>query len=76
MPLDSLVLMLWPNDRDQLLGQLTLGAITINAAAVQPVMESRGLAARLPLVAPLAPGQRVDLAVDFTTRADDGVRPR
>jgi hypothetical protein len=70
--LDSLMLMLWPNDSDQYLGQLTLGAVTVDGAPVQPVMESRGLAARLPLSAPLAPGQRADLAVDFTGRADAG----
>ena len=71
--LDSLMLMLWPNDSDQYLGHLTLGAVTLNGAPVQPVMESRGLAARLPLSTPMPPGQRVDLAVDFTGRADAGV---
>ncbi len=73
--LDSLMLMLWPNDSDQYLGQLTLDAVTINDAPVQPLMESKGLAARLPLSTPLAPGQRVDVAVDFTARADAGMKP-
>jgi len=71
--LDSLVLMLWPNDSDQYLGRLTLGAVTVGGAPVQPSLESRGLAARLPLTTALAPGQRVDLSVDFTGRANDGV---
>jgi hypothetical protein len=71
-PLDSLMLMLWPNDSDQYLGQLTLGAVTVGGAPVQPAMESRGLAARLPLSTPLAPGQHADLAVDFTARANAG----
>ena len=71
--LDSLVLMLWPNDSDQYLGQLTLGAVTVDGAPVQPAMESRGLAARLPLASPLAPGQRVDLSADFSARADAGL---
>jgi len=73
VPLDNLMLMLWPNYSDEYLGQLTLGAVTVAGAPVQPVMESRGLAARLPLAAPLAPGQRVDLSAEFTTRADPGV---
>ncbi len=71
-PLDSLMLMLWPNDSDQYLGALTLGAVSVGGAPVQPVMESRGLAARLPLAAPLAPGHRVDLSVDFSARANAG----
>ncbi len=72
--LPDLMLMLWPNDSDEYLGQTTLGDVTINGAPVQPQSESKGLAARLPLSAPLAPGQHVDLAVAFTTRADDGVQ--
>ena len=72
--LPDLMLMLWPNDSDEYLGQTTLGAVTIDGAAVQPKSESKGLAARLPLSTPLAPGQHVDLAVAFTTRADDGVQ--
>jgi hypothetical protein len=72
MSLDSLYLMLWPNDSDQYLGQLTLGAVSVGGAPVQPVLESRGLAARLPLSTPLAPGQRLDLEAEFTARADSG----
>ena len=70
--LDSLMLMLWPNDSDQFLGHVTLGAVTVGGASVQPSLESRGLAARLPLATPLAPGQRVDLTADFTAQANDG----
>ena len=44
--LPDLMLMLWPNDSDEYLGQTTLGAVTIDGAAVQPKSESKGLAAR------------------------------
>ena len=70
--LKDLVLMLWPNDNDQYRGQMTLGVVTVDGAAVAPVLESRGLAARLALSTPLAPGQHADLSVEFTTRADAG----
>src|SRR5262249_19023334 len=70
--LPDLMLMLWPNDSDQYLGQLTLGAVAIDGTQVQPQSESKGLAARLPLITPLAAGQHLDLSVEFTTRADAG----
>jgi hypothetical protein len=72
LPLGSLMLMLWPNDSDQYLGALKLGAVSLDGVAVQPVLESRGLAARLPLAAPLASGARVDLAADFVATAKAG----
>jgi aminopeptidase N len=66
------VLMLWPNDSDQYLGSLTLGAVTVDGAPVQPALESRGLAARLPLATPLAPGQKVEVSAEFSAVANDG----
>jgi hypothetical protein len=73
LPLSTLMLMLWPNDSDEYLGQMTLGTVTVGGAPVTPNIESRGIAARLPLAQPLAPGQTVDVAADFTTRAEAGL---
>jgi hypothetical protein len=72
MSLDSLYLMLWPNFRDQYLGGLTLGTVSVAGSVVQPVLEDQDLAARIPLSTPLKPGARLDLQADFTTRADAG----
>lgn len=71
--LGELYLMLWPNHADQYLGSLDLGAVTVAGAAVTPVMEHAGLAARLPLAAPLAPGASIDLRAEFTVQARGGV---
>ena len=73
MSLDSLYLMLWPNYRDQYLGGLTLGTVSVGGSVVQPVLEDQDLAARIPLGAPLRLGARLDLQVDFTDQADAGV---
>src|SRR5262249_31503079 len=73
LPLSTLMLMLWPNFSDEYLGQMTLGAVTVDGAPVRPSLETRDTAAPLPAAQPLAPGQTVDVDADFTTRANAGL---
>lgn len=71
--LTELYLMLWPNAPNQYLGSLTLGAVTVDRQPVEPVLEYDGLAARLPLTDPLAPGASLDLKVNFQAQARPGL---
>lgn len=71
--LDDIYLMLWPNGGAQYLSRMRLGRVTVAGLEVQPVMESDDLAARLPLPAPLAPDESVDLSAEFTVEAFPGV---
>ncbi len=72
-PLTELYLMLWPNERHQYLGSMTLGTVTVANEDVTPVLEYDDLAARLPLAEPLAPGDSVDLKANFTVQARPGL---
>ncbi len=71
--LNEVVLMLWPNHPTQYLGSLALGRVTVAGVEVTPVLEQGDLAARLPLAAPLAPGEQVELSAEFTAQAGGGV---
>lgn len=71
--LTELYLMLWPNERYQYLGEMALGAVRVAGALVEPELEQRGLAARLPLAEPLAPGAAIDLEAEFVTQAEPGL---
>jgi hypothetical protein len=71
--LEDVVLMLWPNHPTQYFGDMALGTVTVAGTAVEPAFENDDLAARLPLAAPLAPGEHVDLSADFTVHATSGV---
>lgn len=72
-PLDELYLMLWPNHPTQYLGRLDLGSVTVGGAVVEPELEHAGLAARLPLATPLAPGDQIDLSAAFIAEAYGGL---
>jgi hypothetical protein len=71
--LSELYLMLWPNLPGDYLGSMSLGQVSINGVPVTPVLEHDGLAARLPLQQPLAPGAQVEVLADFTTTALAGL---
>ncbi len=71
--LSELYLMLWPNERGQYLGGATLGAVTIAGQPVEPELRFNGLAARLPLAVPLAPGATIELEAAFVAQADPGL---
>lgn len=71
--LNELYLMLWPNERGQYLGSAALGAVTVAGQPVTPEVKYNGLAARLPLAAPLAPGAVIELEAAFTAQADPGL---
>ncbi|MEP7358229.1 MAG: M1 family metallopeptidase [Anaerolineales bacterium] len=70
-PLATLVLMLWPNYREQYVGGLTLGRVTVGGAEVKPEIFNGGLAARVALAQPLAPGASIDLEAEFSGHAED-----
>jgi hypothetical protein len=72
-PLEEIYLMLWPNHGSQYLGSAELGTVTVAGAEVVPELEHDGLAARLLLAAPLAPGETVELSADFTVQATGGL---
>jgi len=52
---------------------MTLGEVRVAGAVVDPVLEHRGLAARLPLAQALAPGESLELEAEFVTRAEPGL---
>jgi hypothetical protein len=69
--LAELYLMLWPNEPNQYLSDMTLDAVSVNGQPAQPELEHDNLAARLPLAEPLAPGAVVELETDFTVQVFD-----
>jgi len=60
--LDAIYLRLFPNIAG---GDLTVSSVTIAAQPVQPVEEAYRSSLRLPLAAPLAPQDAVELELDF-----------
>jgi hypothetical protein len=71
--LDEVVLMLWPNHREQYLSDMVLQGVWLNDGLVAPEMELRDLVARITLPAPLEPGQSVELSTAFTAEAFPGI---
>lgn len=71
--LDEVYLMLWPNHPTQYLGSAELGTVIVDGAVVEPDFEHNGLAARLPLATPLAPGAVVEISAEFTAYAAGGL---
>lgn len=71
--LDELYLMLWPNHPSQYLGSAELGTVMVDGAVVEPDFEHGGLAARLTLAEPLAPGAAAEISADFTAYAVGGL---
>ena len=76
-PLDALYLRLFPNTPGYG-GDLTATNVTLDGRPVAPTVELDGSALRLPLDPALAPGAKLDLALDFTlalpTEGDPGYR--
>ncbi|NLE75157.1 MAG: M1 family metallopeptidase, partial [Chloroflexi bacterium] len=66
-PLEHLVLRLYPNLPGQDAG-VELHNVQVNDRPTEPTLCSMGTAARLPLAAPLPPGQSATLTFDFVTR--------
>jgi len=85
VPLDTLYLRLFPNTpgygnplASSMTRPMTVSTISVDGEPVQPVVELESSALRLPLDPPLAPGEAVELALDFTlaipTEAEEGYR--
>jgi hypothetical protein len=72
-PLDELVLMLWPNEPNQYLSTLSLSHVSVNGLSAAFELEHAGLAARIPLAAPLAPGASLEVSSEFTVDAFPGI---
>jgi aminopeptidase N len=73
-PLEDLVLMLWPND-DQYQSAMTAGPVLIGAEALGGEMNRGGIAMRVALPEPLAPGEALDASVPFSVQVDGPMRP-
>lgn len=73
--LNEIYLMLWPNDdhSGQYLSDMSLQQVQINTVAVEPELDPNGIAVRLPLAQPLAPGESITLSAEFTVHAEGGV---
>jgi len=72
-PLDELYLMLWPNEPNQYLSTMTLRDVRVDGEAIEFELEHGGLAARLPLKAPLAPGAGLEVSSAFAVDAFPGI---
>lgn len=66
-PRRALYLRLYANDRQYVGGGMRLGAVTVAGAPIRPELSVGDTVAKLPLPAPVAPGQVVDLTIAFTT---------
>jgi len=73
LPLDDLVLMLWPNDR-QYLATMEAGPITINGQKVEHEVELEGLALRVELNPQLQSGQSTEVSLPFVIRTEGSIR--
>lgn len=67
--LDTLYLMLWPNDRNQYLSEMELRNVMVNGEPRAFELENRGIAARIDLIDPLAPGQSLEVSAEFSVIA-------
>jgi hypothetical protein len=72
-PLATLYLMLWPNDRDQYLSEMTLQNVRVDGAPLDFSLENDGIAARVDLTQPLAPGAALDVSAEFSVSAHPGI---
>ena len=63
-PLHEIYLMLWPND-PQYQASMVAGPIFIKDKVIDPKQELDGLALRVDLALPLAPGETIDLGLPF-----------
>jgi len=73
--LDDLYLMLWPNDKtsDEYLSDMQLSHVTLAGAEVTPEIQEDGLAARIALPEPLAPGASTEVSDEFAINARPGI---
>lgn len=67
--LDEIYFRLFPNVAD---GTTTVSNLTVNAEPVEPAYELNDSAMRLPLTAPLPPGEQVVIDFNFSVRVPDG----
>ena len=63
-PLHEIYLMLWPNDT-QYQAAMVAGPVFIREKIIDPKQELDGLALRVDLALPLAPGEMIDLGLPF-----------
>ena len=63
-PLHEIYLMLWPND-PQYQASMVAGPVFIRDKVIDPKQELDGLALRVDLALPLAPGETIDLGLPF-----------
>ena len=78
LPLDDLVLMLWPNN-EQYLADMQAGPVLVNGELHPGQTELDGLALRVPLQEPLEAGQMLELSLSFSVQIKSGMnenRPR
>jgi len=75
-PLDDLYLMLWPNDKasHQYLSDMQLSHVALAGVEVTPEFEEDGLAARIALPEPLAPGASTAVSAEFVIQAFPGIK--
>ena len=74
-PLEDWVIMLWPNDDAQYQSAMVAGPVLIDGEAVESELEQGGIALRVRLPQPLAPGAALDASVPFTVFVDGPMRP-
>ncbi|HRF50406.1 MAG TPA: M1 family metallopeptidase [Anaerolineales bacterium] len=73
-PISDLVLMLWPNNRDQYLSAMTLDSVSSAGRELELVAGGEGeIAQRFALDAPLPPGDSVDVSTAFSVEARPGI---
>ncbi|MCJ7824588.1 MAG: M1 family metallopeptidase [Anaerolineales bacterium] len=72
-PLHEIYLMLWPND-SQYQASMVAGPVFIRDKVIDPKLELAGLALRVDLPLPLAPGEMIDLGLPFRIEVES-MRP-
>ncbi len=72
-PLHEIYLMLWPND-PQYQASMVAGPVFIGDKVIDPRQELDGLALRVDLALPLAPGETIDLGLPFRIEVES-MRP-
>ncbi len=72
--IDDLVLMTWPNNRDQYLSDMRLLDVSSGGAALEPIEDRPDdIVHRYALTTPLAPGATLDVSTAFTVVARPGI---
>jgi hypothetical protein len=74
-PMDELVLMLWPNDR-QYNAEMVTGPVLVNGERVESGVDLDGLVLHVPLTEEISLGEKIEVSLPFHIQSEGSIRDR